>query len=338
MRAGASEIEKYFFRHLPPSINIGTASDRYRGWSGQIYSEELYAGRTVSRANRVGKNRFREEAFPVDCVREYFRHFRILELDYTFYAPLIMHGVRTPCAGLLERYAQFMRPEDRVFLKAPRIFFVPKLRRGKGYVRNASYLDSEAFLEQFYGPALALLGPRLKGVIFEQEYQRCGERAPAGRFARELDAFFGSLPPEGGYHVELRTEAYLREPVFDMLRANGVGHVLSHWTWLPDLKRQFALASERFFAAGGNSVIRLMTPLGVRYEDAYAKAFPFDRLIGEMLQPRMISHTVDLLRTGIERGIEMNVIVNNRSGGNAPRIARELARRFLELEKSETVR
>jgi uncharacterized protein YecE (DUF72 family) len=324
--------EKYFFRGIHPQISIGTASDRYKGWIGQIYSGDLYDGRLISRTNRVGKNSFRDQVLPIDCVREYFQHFQVLEIDYTFYAPLIEKSVPTPCAKTLGEYAMHMGPEDRVFLKAPQMFFAQKVRRGKDYVLNESYLDPVAFTRQFYEPAAELLGLGLKGIIFEQEYQRFGDRVAPAKFARDLDGFFKSIPGDNRYHVEVRTEAYLAEPVFSVFQKYGIGQVLSHWTWLPNLKRQFARAGGRFIDAGGQAVIRLMTPLGIRYEDAYAKAFPFDRLIEEMVQPAMISQTAELMWAGIGQGVEVNVIINNRAGGNAPRIAQELARRFVQME------
>ena len=112
----------------------------------------------------------------MDSVREYFQHFKVLEIDYTFYAPLIENGVPTPCANTLKQYSMHMGPEDRVFLKAPQMFFAQKLRRGKDYAPNENYLAADAFTRQFYEPALSLLGPNLKGIIFEQEYQRQSER------------------------------------------------------------------------------------------------------------------------------------------------------------------
>jgi len=35
-----SEIERFIFRNLHDNLFTGTASDRYAGWLGQIYSEE----------------------------------------------------------------------------------------------------------------------------------------------------------------------------------------------------------------------------------------------------------------------------------------------------------
>ncbi len=322
--------DRYVFRHIHPLISIGTASDRYRGWIGQIYSEELYKDRITSRTNRVGRNSFQEQVLPVDCVREYFQHFRILEIDYTFYAPLIEHGVPTPCANTLQQYSMHMQPEDRVFLKAPRMFFAQKLRRGKEYVQNENYLAAKPFVLQFYEPAVSLLGPKLKGIIFEQEYQRLEERPSAAELASQLDRFFGSIPPDDRYHVELRTEAYISRPVIDTLEKHGIGQVLSHWTWLPNLQRQFSRAGNRFITAGRQALIRLMTPIGIRYEDAYAKAFPFDNLIEEMIQPGMIPQTAQLMWKALEGDLEINIIINNRSSGNAPGLAQRIVREFVE--------
>lgn len=326
------DADKYLFRGIHPRISIGTASDRYKGWIGQIYSEALYDDRIITRTNKVGKNSFREQVLPIDSVREYFHHFQVLEVDYTFYAPLIEKSKPTPCAKTLGEYALRMAPEDRLFLKAPQMFFAQKLRRGKDYVKNESYLDPEAFTRQFYEPAVQLLGSKLKGIIFEQEYQRFGDRVTPAEFAPALDGFFKNIPRDSRYHVEVRTEAYLSEPVFSVFRKYGIGQILSHWTWLPNLKRQFARAGDRFIDAGGQAIIRLMTPLGIRYEDAYAKAFPFDRLIEDMVQPAMIPQTAELMWAGIGQGVEVNVIINNRAGGNAPRIAQQLAGRFAQLE------
>lgn len=322
--------EKFLFRGIHPSVCLGTASDRYRGWLGQIYSEGLYRGRITARTNRVGKNSFREEVLPIDSLREYFHHFSILEIDYTFYAPLLDKGVPTPCSKTLAEYFRYMGPADQVFLKAPQMFFARRVWRGKEYVENENYLDSEAFTRQFYRPALELLGDNLKGLIFEQEYQRQAERILPAEFAGKLDAFFAGLPEDHRYHVELRTEAFLCKPVLDALERHGVGQVLSHWTWLPGLKRQLAKSRGRFIGAGGQTVIRLMTPLGTRYEDAYAMAFPFDRMIDEMFQPEMVRQAAELMLEAINQGKEINILINNRAGGNAPLIARQLALRFIE--------
>lgn len=324
--------QRFLFRGLHPSVSIGTASDRYRGWIGQIYTEESCKGRVTSRTNKVGKNSFREEVLPIDSVREYFRHFRVLEIDYTFYAPLVEQGKSTPCARTLAEYARHLGPGDHVFLKTPQMFFARKVWRGKDFVPNENYLAPEAFTRQFYRPSIEILGRALKGFIFEQEYQRRDARVPPVHLAGELNAFFEAVPQDSRYHIELRTEAYLCKPVLDVLRKHGIGQVLSHWTWLPNLKRQYARAGGDFINSGGQTVIRLMTPLGIRYEDAYARAFPFDRIVEDLLQPGMVPQTAELMWKAIGQGKEVNVLINNRSGGNAPLIARRLALKFAEKD------
>ena len=95
--------------------------------------------------------------------------------------------------------------------------------------------------------------------------------------------FFQTIPKDDHYYLELRTDLYLRDQVFEVLERYGVGQVLSHWTWL----------------------------------------------VEGMLQPEMVRETVEILKTAIEKGVLVNLIINNRAGGNAPLIAEEIAEKFL---------
>ena len=253
-----------------------------------------------------------------------------MEIDFTFYRPLIdQNGRPTQNYQLLETYRRHLKGGDRIILKVPQIVTAQKIHKGDQYLENESYLNPNIFTEQFYKPAVSILGSNLTGFIFEQEYQRKEDRHPVNGMARDLDRFFKAIPKDTRYHLELRTDLYLRDQVFEVLQRYGVGQILSHWTWLPPLRKQLAKVSGRFFNAGNECVIRLMTPLDMRYEDAYLKAFPFDRLIEGMMQPEMILETVEIMKRGIEKGVLVNLIVNNRTGGNAPLIAQEIAKRFL---------
>lgn len=321
--------ENFLFRGLHPNILMGTASDRYAGWIDQIYSAERYKDRTTRRSHAVGGKPFVEEVLPVESVEEYFEHFRALELDYTFYRPLLDDaGNPTQNYHTLKKYGQHLREGDRIILKAPQEVFAQKIRRGVQYLDNDRYLDADIFKRQFYEPALELLEAHISGFIFEQEYQRKQDRSPPGQVAASLDAFFNSIPKDKRYHVELRTEAYLALPVFAVLEKHGVGQVLSHWTWLPSLRDQFAKSGKRFLNSNRQAVLRLMTPRGVRYEDAYARAHPFRKLIEGMTQPNMVEDTVELMQTAIESNVQLHVIINNRAGGNAPMIAKRIAEQF----------
>ncbi len=326
-------LETFHFRGLHPNVFIGTASDRYAGWIGQIYSRDRYSDRVSRRTNKVGGKSFVEEVLPVDSIEEYFHHFSVLEIDYTFYRPLLeKDGQPTQNYHVLRKYRQYMADGDSVILKVPQMIFAQKIRRKGELVDNEAYLNREMFTEQFYMPAVDVLGSTLAGFIFEQEYQRKQDRKPINKMTEDLDEFFEAIPKDDRYHIELRTESYLSNPVFAVLEKHGVGQVLSHWTWLPRLLKQFAKSGKRFLNSGGQCIVRLMTPIGMRYEDAYAKAHPFDKMVEGMLQPDMVEDTASLMKTGTEQGVRMNILINNRAGGNAPLIARRVAERFMDIE------
>jgi len=311
---------------------MGTASDRYAGWIGQIYTKERYEGRISRRTNKVGGKSFVEETLPVDSVEEYFEHFSVLEIDYTFYSFLIdEEGKPAQNFHVLERYRQHMKEKDRVVLKVPQMISAQKLRRGGQYIESETYLNAEMFLKRFYEPAIEVLGATLTGLIFEQEYQRKQDRISVKKMAEDLDRFFESVPKDTRYHIELRTDAYLSSPVFEVLEKHGVGQVLSHWTWLPPLRKQLAKANHSVFNSGRRRMVRLMTPIDVRYEDAYAQAHPFDKLVEGMLQPDMIRETAEIMRRAIRDSVETSVLINNRAGGNAPIIAQKVAEEFLTM-------
>jgi len=317
------------FRGVHPLVTIGTATDRYAGWLGQIYTREKYAGRITRRTHKVGSCSFVEEVLPVDSVEEYFEHFGALEIDYTFYGPLVdEHLHPTDIFHQLRAHAGHLKEGDRLFLKAPRTVVAPRLRRGDGFVANPDYLDADWFTHRFYAPAVKLLHERLGGIVFEQEYRRAVERDAVEDEAADLERFFRRIPDDRRYHLELRTAAYLAQPVFDVLARTGVGQALSHWTWLPPLAEQFARAGSRVFNGGGELLIRLMTPHGVRYEVAFARAHPFDRLVDGMLSERMLDEAAAVMRCAVDAERRVTVIVNNRSGGNAPLIAERLVERF----------
>lgn len=327
------DIKHFRFRGLHPGVCMGTASDRYAGWIGQVYSKEPYEGRIAKRTHRVGGKRFQERVLPVECVVEYFQHFRVLEIDYTFYRPLLDEkGDATQTFHVLRSYKEQLRSGDHLLLKVPQMIFAQRLRgSGGSFLENPQYLNVDAFMKQFYQPAVDLLGANLKGFVFEQEYQRRDARTPLRNLVRDLEAFFTALPKDNRYHMELRTESYLDPAMFEVMEKHGVGQILSHWTWLPSLAKQFAKSGRRFFNAGRQCVLRLMTPIGTRYEAAYVQAHPFDKLVVGMVQQGMIDDAAGLMHKGIEDGVEVNLIINNRAGGNAPQIAQLIATRFMAV-------
>jgi len=327
-----SSLHNFQFRDLHHKVFIGTASDRYAGWIGQIYSEERYRNRISARAKSVGGGSLKEEVLPVESVQEYFKHFPVLELDFTFYR-LLLDGELIPTQNyhVLRNYRKYMAEDDHLLLKVPQVIFAQRLWRDGKFTENPDYLNSEIFTRQFYEPAADLLGDSIRGFIFEQEYQPKRGRSTPDEFVPALDEFLDEIPHDERYHIELRTESLLSDPYFKVLERHGVGQVLSHWTWLPRLWKQFNLSHRRFLSASNQCIIRLMTPLGMRYEDAYVKAYPFDKMIAGMMSPRMIDDTLEVMVTAINEGVDINVVINNRAGGNAPIIAQKISEGFLEV-------
>ncbi len=330
----ASDPTKFLFRDLHPRVSIGTASDRYAGWLGQIYSRERFGGRISKRSKTVGGQTVTEELLPVKSVQEYFQHFSILELDFTFYSLLLdEHSNPTPTHRVLETYRRNLKDADGIVLKVPQTIFARKLWRGGKFAENPDYLNAEIFIQRFYSPVTALMGPILQGFIFEQEYQAKKERSPVDLIVSAVDRFFDQIPKDDRYHVEVRTEALLTKTYFEVLEKHGIGQVLSHWTWLPPLRKQLSKASGRFFNAGKQAIIRLMTPIGMRYEEAYLKAFPFDKMVEGMMSARMPEETAEIMLEALKGDVQANVIINNRAGGNAPLIARKVAEKFIQDSK-----
>ncbi len=336
-KMGQPGKRSFQFRELAQNILIGTASDRYAGWIGQIYSQGRYEKGITRRSHKIGDKPFTEETLPVASVTEYFEHFPLLEIDYTFHRPLLeSNGNPSPNFQVLKSYRQEMKKGDLILLKAPQMIIARKLRKGGGFVENENYLNADIFTKQFYQPAVEILGPCLNGIIFEQEYHIKNDRIPISKLAQDLDDFFGKIPKETRYHIELRTEAYLADPIFEELKKHGVGFVFSHWTWLPPLRKQFAKVRAEFFSSGKQVVIRLITPLRMSYEESYAKAFPFDKMIPGMPDPEMVEDTAKIVNESIKDKVQVNLIINNRAGGNAPLLAQQITDR-LHQEKQQSL-
>jgi uncharacterized protein YecE (DUF72 family) len=326
-----SDIERFMFREFHPMIRMGTASDRYAGWIGQIYPEERYRSKVARRSKAVGKQTVTEEVLPVESVADYFRHFSVLEMDFTFYSLLLDEDLNpTRTYHVLQTYRNHLRENDRLILKVPQVIFARNLWKSGKFIDNPDYLDAETFVKRFYTPAVNLLGESINAFLFEQEYQAKKNRMEPGRFAESLDVFLQRIPQDERYHVEVRTGSLLTETYFQVLGKHGVGQALSHWTWLPPLRKQFEKGGGEFTNKGAQCVVRLMTPRNMRYEAAFIKAFPFDRLIDGMMSPGMVEDTIDIMLAAVEQGVHANVIINNRAGGNAPLVAQKVAEKFIQ--------
>ena len=332
-------IDSYDFRGLSPAVRFGTASDRYAGWIGQIYPES-YEAEVTSRNRKLGGQTYKERTVPIRSVTDYFEHFGVLELDFTYYRPLL-DSDKTPSNNyfVLEQYASLAPDEARFLLKAPQSCFTRTLRRSRGgevsYDSNPEFLNSEAYLAQFLEPAIGILGARLDGIIFEQSYQRVSESPPPEQNVVELDDFFSDIPDEVQSHIEIRSPHLLTPDYFAWLEGRGIGFVFSHWTWLPPLRDQWARCGGRFSAANGAAVVRLLTPLRMPYAKAYEQAYPFDKPVDAIVNSKggrnMILDVTALAFQAKAQKATLNIIANNRAWGNSPRLAQAVATSLLDF-------
>ena len=67
-KASETSSKSFLFLDIPQNILMGTASDRYAGWIGQIYSEGRYEKGITRRSHKVGDKTFSEETLPVESV------------------------------------------------------------------------------------------------------------------------------------------------------------------------------------------------------------------------------------------------------------------------------
>jgi hypothetical protein len=321
-------LTKYQFRDRADGVHFATASDRYAGWLGQIYSPEK--NYKISKSQKtVGGKKFTEEKLPVRSVEEYFEHYSALELDFTFYS-FLLRGDGTPARSrpVLVEYAKYIPSDALVLLKVPeaicakRRWMVVDGKRKFG--DNPDYLDPKLFTELFYFPAVEILGDRIAGFIFEKAYQKKANTPPPEDNIAELEGFFGAAPDDDRYHIEERTDRLKTPDYYTFLRERGLGNVFSHWTWLPDLRTQFEQAGG---FTGSLSITRLLTPLRMKYDETYAAYHPFAELRDEY--PQMYRDAAMIIREAQKAGLPVVTVANNRAGGNSneitARVVAELA-------------
>ena len=324
--------DAFDFRALHDRLHFGTASDRFAGWIGTVYPER-WTSEISTRTKKVGGQAFEERLLPIASVEDYFAHFSVLELDFTYYQPLLTEaGEPTSAYHTLRQYAEHAPNGARFWVKAPQQFASPILRRGKSFEENPEYLDPSGFQTRYLDPLHSLLGDMLAGIIFEQPYSRKKESPPPDVFASELDSFFRTTGP-APIHLEVRSSHLLVPAYFEMLERNSLGFVFSHWTWLPSLKTQWERSGSRFFR--DRAVARLLNPRDVPFAKAFAWAYPFEEPAPELSQTpqarQLLDETTALAYQAIKHDVELSVITNNRAWGSSPHLAQAVAHRFLDF-------
>jgi uncharacterized protein YecE (DUF72 family) len=176
---------------LSPLIRFGTSTWTYEGWQGQIYLKQ-YAKTTFAR----------------ECLGEYCQYlyngepcFRTVGNDATFYRP------PTP-----KVWEELIIP---TYAKQPRY-------GAKAGQPNPYFLDAKVFNEMVLAPYReAKFEPHTGPFLFV--FQRHGMSSQ--EFCSRLDTFFGQLPKDFNYAVEIRNAGLLGFAYRQVLERHGVAHV-----------------------------------------------------------------------------------------------------------------
>ncbi len=279
------------------TLRIGTSSWAYEGWQGRVY-QRTYPKSRFSQDTLAEYAAYRVHDRPL---------FSTVGIDHSFYRPA--------GAKQLAHYASQVPNDFRFCQKVWEEITVPAYANlprygAKAGKPNPRFLDSSVFRDLVLQPALEGLGDKLGPFIFE--FQRWG--IDPAMFLDQLDSFLEQLPPGPAYAVEVRNPAILTPRYRDILQAHSVAHVYNHWTAMPPLSDQHQKLNGTFTAPF--TVLRLLTPLGLAYEQAVERYAPYDRIVQP--QPRMRQETVDLIRQATTTNTSAYVLVNNRSEGCSP--------------------
>ncbi len=282
---------------LSPLVRFGTSTWTYEGWQGQVYLKQ-YAKTTFAR----------------ECLGEYCQYlyngepcFRTVGNDATFYRP--------PTPNQLRKYLNQIPEDFEMCFKVWEELTIPSYAKQPRYGSkagqpNPNFLNAKLFNDLVLTPYReAKFEPHTGPFLFE--FQRHGMSSE--EFCSRLDRFFGQLPKDFMYAVEIRNAGLVGAEYRQVLERHGVAHVYNHWSYMPPLNEQHQRMAS--FTAPF-TVLRLLTPLKMSYEAAKKRAEPYNEIVGEL--PGMRRDTVDLVKKGMEEKRRAYVIVNNRSEGNAP--------------------
>lgn len=284
---------------LPQNIRFGTSTWTYPGWKGLVYK-------------RAYKN---EKEFKAHCLEEYAEvpWFRSVGIDNTFYTP--------PSSQQLQAYARALPDSFRWVSKVWERITIPRYPKHPRYGKNAGsantdFLNADLFsrevLERFSEPEIfKRTGP------FVFQFQTMGTSLVAQvDFLNSLHTFLQKLPKQFRYAVEIRDKQLLTKRYFEILNSAGATHCFNHWYIMPPLREQMKCAADAGGLHAPFYVSRILTPLGVKYEDAVKLFQPYDRL--KQPNPEMRKDVVRLAKRALERDADAFIIVNNRSEGSAP--------------------
>jgi len=291
-------------RQLPELIRFGTSSWTYPGWNGLVYQRDYPA-------TGAGARMLEEYA--------HWPLFRTVGIDSFFYAP--------PSAKTLDGYRDAL-PDDfpcvtKVWDRITAHTFANPREKARWGQPNPDWLNAELFLSEVVAPMREHFAKHIGPFVFEFQTIAKKEEVTPAQFAERLDAFFGALPTDLRYAVEIRNSEFLAPEYFAVLRDHGVAHVFNSWTRMPAIGEQLLLHDS---ITAEFVVSRALLRPGRSYSEAVDAFAPYDHVQDE--NPTLRADLVALARTALELRIPAYLIVNNRAEGSAPLTIAAVARRL----------
>lgn len=295
---------------IPAAIRFGASTWTYDGWQGDVYHRP-YRGPQPARR-----------------LEEYVRYplFRTVGIDSAFYDP--------PREEVLAAYARALPPGfpcvSKVWDRITARRFTKDRRWGDLAGRlNPDFLSARLFKDEVLSRYERAFRDHAAVFVFEFQAMRGKDQPSPAQWADELDVFFGHLPRDYRYAVELRNAELLTEQHGTVLRDHGVAHVFNSWTAMPTIGEQLDLP---WTFAADFTVARVLLRPGRAYADAVRRFQPYDRIRDE--QPALRLDVTRLMIEALRRRVEAFILVNNRAEGNAPGTIRGIAAMFREQAAS----
>jgi uncharacterized protein YecE (DUF72 family) len=298
---------------IPEAVRFGTSSWTYPGWKGLVYSRDYPA-------TGAGAEMLAEYArFPL---------FATVGIDSSFYGPLTEKTLRSYAAVLPPGFPCVSKVWDRITVHT----FAKAREKARAGEPNPDFLNAELFLESVWGPCREHFAGHTGPFVFEFQTIAREDKVTPIDFAERLDGFFGKLPREGRFAVEVRNAEFLTPAYFAVLREHDVAHVFSSWTRMPSIGMQLDLPGA---IPASFIVARALLRPGRYYADAVDAFAPYDRIREPI--PELRNDLVRLVETAEKLRIPAYLLVNNRAEGSAPLTIAAVVERLLEKRQRSTV-
>ena len=302
---------------LPSDIRLGTSSWFFPGWRGLVY-DGVHPQVALSKQGLAAYAQI-----PL---------LRTVSLDRTFYAPIT--------TVQYQRYAQQVPDHFSFVVKAPALVCDAVMRdeEGRGKVPNPHFLDAAIAAREFVVPCLEGLGAKAGPLVFQVSPLPRGLVEEAATLIERLAAFFAALPQELGRHrpiyaLELRNAELLTPRLMKMLAAAGVRYCVGLHDRMPEVERQEAALKALDGDTPGPLVVRWNLHRGFLYQAAKQRYEPFDRLVDEDAESRLI--LARMAADAFKAGQKVWITANNKAEGSAPlsllKLAEEIASHLQSL-------